>query len=329
MKCARSMWKNEEHAAWISWLDWSPDGQRIASASGDGTVRLWESQSGKLLLTNHGHEAGVTIAVWSPDGTRLASAGDDNAVHVWDSTNGKAFLVYREHHAWIRRALAWSPDGQRIVSGSWDKRVHVWDAISGNTLLIYQGHEGVVCSAAWSPDGKYIASGGAVPDDTVQIWDANTGEQLLTYREHPSSVHSLLWSKDSTQLVSAGPRSHARLWETNTGSTVGLYPHSDQIPLAWSPDWQSTIIASQDWLICQKLIPPPCLEPRGGKRLLWTYHATDHRAITALSWSPDGRFIALGGFGGMMEVWEIIPGQDEESLKKRYPGLKPEIFSSS
>jgi len=162
----------------VSDLAWSPDGTRIASASYDGTVQVWEAKTGKLLVTYKGHNAPVWEVAWSPDGKRIVSgtgsAGingpvtSNNSVKVWDAATGQTLLTYAEGSTGQTYALAWSPDGKRIASGGDDHYVHVWDAATGQTLLLYSGHSDIIFKVAWSPDGSLIASASA--DGTVQVW---------------------------------------------------------------------------------------------------------------------------------------------------------------
>ena len=64
---------------------WSPNGQRIASGSGDKTVQVWDAATGDIVFTYHGHTKGVEAVAWSPDGQRIASASNDDTVQVWQA----------------------------------------------------------------------------------------------------------------------------------------------------------------------------------------------------------------------------------------------------
>jgi WD40 repeat protein len=123
---------------------WSPDGYRIASASKDYTVQVWDAVTGKRLYTLHADSDAVSSLAWSPDGKRIASGGFDSTVRVWNALTGEDIQVYNEH------------------------QVQVWDAFTGNNLLVYRGHSNKVWSVAWDPEGKRIAS--ASKDQTVQVW---------------------------------------------------------------------------------------------------------------------------------------------------------------
>jgi WD40 repeat protein/serine/threonine protein kinase len=142
----------------------SPDGKRLASASGR-EIKLWDAQTGKELLSFK--DGGVSVA-FSPDGKRLASSGTE--VKVWDAQTGEELLTLRGHtNNWIGRVV-YSPDGKRLVTASRDKTVKVWDAQTGLELLTLEGHGGLFNGLAFSPDGHRLTAGAA--DGTVKIWDA-------------------------------------------------------------------------------------------------------------------------------------------------------------
>ena len=153
------------HSDYVSAVAWSPDGKRIASASGDHTVQVWDASDGNHVYTYHGHSADVSTLAWSPDGKYIASAGLDNSVQVWGATTGNLVYIYHGQNDVIYN-VAWSPDGTRIASASNDGSVQVWHAFTGYPILNYKnppttrGSPAPWYAITWSPDGKQIAIGG-------------------------------------------------------------------------------------------------------------------------------------------------------------------------
>jgi predicted NACHT family NTPase len=112
----------------------SPDGKSLASASYDGTVKLWDADTGQVLQILQGHTYGVSHVAFSPDGKRLASAGVDHTVRLWETASGKELLSLRGHaslqgHAGDVWCVAFSPDGQRLASGSDDGTITLWESV--------------------------------------------------------------------------------------------------------------------------------------------------------------------------------------------------------
>lgn len=116
-----------DHSDKIKSLSWSSDSKRIASASSDKTVRVWDASTGRTFLASAKRSSAVNAVALSPDGKRVASGGNDKLVQVWNTLNGSHVYTYRDHLGFVT-ALAWSPDGTKIASASVDRTVRVWRA---------------------------------------------------------------------------------------------------------------------------------------------------------------------------------------------------------
>ncbi|HEY7358702.1 MAG TPA: TIR domain-containing protein [Ktedonobacterales bacterium] len=127
-KVGKLLYTYKPHSKFIWSVAWSPDGNYIASASGDGSVVVTATTTGKRIFTYGGQRLlGVRSVAWSPDGTRIAFGGEGNIVQIWNALTSKLLFAYRGHSGGIR-AVAWSPDGTRIASASADNTVQVWSA---------------------------------------------------------------------------------------------------------------------------------------------------------------------------------------------------------
>jgi WD40 repeat protein/serine/threonine protein kinase len=179
------------HGQDIWCLAFSPDGQRLASASNDGTVKLWR---------------------WDP--TRLGQSQEPLCklpVRRWGHTNRVAF----------------SPDSERVVTGGEENTVKIWNARTGQEIQTIRGHTGDVLAVTVSPDGRWLASAGE--DTTVRLWDATTGKLRHTLRGHTSIVSSLAFSPDSRRLVSGSRDWTAKVWDlTALGAKPGPKTESPQ-----------------------------------------------------------------------------------------------------
>ena len=150
-------------------MAFSRDGQRLASGSWPGSVKLWDPEAGgEPLRTFPETRHAVAALAFSPDGGRLATASFGRRVDVWDTTTGE--LLRTLPHSGLVLGVAFSPDGRRLASAGEDKVVHVWDATTGREVLGLRGHTGMCGCVAFSPDGLRLAS--ASMDGTIRVWDA-------------------------------------------------------------------------------------------------------------------------------------------------------------
>jgi hypothetical protein len=190
----------------------SPDGHRLASASADHTVRLWDADTGQPLQTLTGHTNVVFGVAFSPDGHRLASASWDDTVRLWNADTGQPIGQPLTGHTNRVNKVAFSPDGHRLASASSDNTVRLWNVDSGQPIgQPLTGHTGTVNSVAFSPEGHRLATGGE--DDTVRFWNADTGQPIgepLT--GHAGPVYGAAFSPDGRRVASAGRDDTVGLW---------------------------------------------------------------------------------------------------------------------
>jgi len=190
---------------------YSPDGERIVTASLDKIAKVWDAKTGTELLTLTGHDGGVWSAIYNPDGERIVTAGGDKTAKVWDAKTGTELLTLTGHKGTVWSA-SYSPDGERIVTACIDDQTaKVWDAQTGTELLTLTGPDNYVVSSAYSPDGERIVT--ASYDKIAKVWDAKTGTELLTLTGHDNYVVSSAYSPDGQRIVTASDDKTAKVWD--------------------------------------------------------------------------------------------------------------------
>ena len=277
------------HGAGLWGVTISADGEIIASASDDKTVKLW-NKNGKLLKTLTDHNSGVLGVTFSPDAEIIASADEHGNILLWHKS-GKLLRTLKGHSGGVL-GVAISPDGKMIASASRDRTAKLW-SINGKLLKTLKGHSSTVVDVAISADGEIIAS--ASNDKTVKLWSKN-GKLLKTLISHTGEVRAVTISPDGKIIASAGGDRTVKLWSKNGKLLKTLTGHDGAIlSLAWSYDGQMLASASIDTTV-----------------KIWHRDGRLHRTLKGHSavvrdivFSPDGKTIVSASEDEAIKLWKL------------------------
>ncbi len=301
----------EKHNAGVVSVSFSPNGQILASASLDKTIKLW-SRDGRLLNTLTGHSNAISSISFAPDSKTIASTSVDKTIKLWRVSDG---LLLRTIAVNSQTAATFSPDGKTIASANADQTVKIWNASDGRLLRTLTGHnDGVIC-VTYSPDGKIIASGSE--DKTIKLWSSSDGHLLRTLTGDTDWINSIAFSPDSKTIVSGSRDNTVKLWSSSDGHLItNLNGHSDSVlAVAFSPDGKTIASASADNTV-----------------KLWSYNGVELETfrghtggVSGVSFSPDSRTIASASVDGTIRLWQ----QPNRSLLGIFAGYGAGVNSAT
>ena len=285
------------HTGAVRAIAWSPGtpagraGHLLASAGGDGTVRLW-SADGTLLDTLTDGMSGARSLSWTPDSQTLA-IGTDKGLRLWHASGAAGGMFTIEFGV---ASVAWSPDGQTLAIGTAIGRVELRNP-DGGLRTHLGGHGGRVEALAWSPDGEKLVSGAA--DGSIQLWTL-PDEPPATLREHRGAVQALSWRSDGETFASGGYDATIRLWDAEGMPLATIEGDSLSINgVAWSPDGRTFATASHDKTV-------RLWDDTGARLESLTGHAD---VVSAVAWSPDssaggnGHTLASSSYDCTIRLW--------------------------
>ncbi|HUS66484.1 MAG TPA: WD40 repeat domain-containing protein, partial [Kofleriaceae bacterium] len=311
------------HLQRLSTVRFSPDSQRLLTASQDDTAIVWRLTARTSELTLR-HRDDVNSAMWSPDGTRIVTASNDHSAIVWDAATGRLVRSLTGHTEGVYLAM-FSPDGNQIATVSDDATAQLWDADSGGRLSHRFGHSAPLRDVAFSPDGRRMAT--ASMDGSAIVWTTEPALRTLPLRGHKGFVNSVAFSPDGRQVATGSyEESDARVWDVLTGRQLFALPGE--------ADWVITAIQySPDGA----QIAATLAADGGGKVDLWNARtgqkiatlARGSKPLTGVAWAPSGTEIAAASEEGVVTVWATDGTLEREIVVERGDQLTGISFTQS
>ncbi len=196
------------HTRTVTAVAIDPTSTRIASASDDEQIRVWDLARRKLERVLQGHGNGVLAVAFSPDGGRLVSGSVDRTVRVWNLATGSHIKL--EGHTGSVKAVAFHPDGRQVASAGVDRTIRLWNLDDGRTVKL-EGSGGVIAALAYHPRDRRLASAG--DDRSVRLWDLVAGQEILELTGATGPLASVAFSADGRYLACSGSQTPVRVWE--------------------------------------------------------------------------------------------------------------------
>ncbi len=291
----------------VNGVDFSPEGDRIASAGDDGVVRIWNSRTGEIIKRIPAHDKAACSVAFHPDGRHLVSAGTDGFARVWDlATERPVFTgqcdALRTFGAAYTVAFR-PPEGKQLAAGS-NGIVRVWDWQSHRLLQSFPGHENHSIPVAFSRDGRYLGTGSAFRQGQM-LWDAEAGGQpLLIFPAHGHPVTAVAFGPDGRQMATSGFDGSVRIGDTTTGELLHTCLHTGKVMgAAFSPDGRRLASGGDDKTV-------RLWDVETGREVL---SLRGHGGMcSCVAFSPDGHRLASAGADKTIRIWDATPLRGNE-----------------
>jgi WD40 repeat protein len=335
------------HADSITEAVFSPQGDRILTASADHTVRIWTKDGAPITkgpegepLRLIGHTDVVTSVAIRRQGDLLATASADDTVRLWTasgeplrSRDGSHRIVMLRHDKRVN-SVAFSPDGERLVSGSEDGTARLWRA-DGTPLLGADGRQrvlnhggGKVSAVAYGPRGDRIATG--TYDGTLWIWSLPGAGQPLRLRGHSEPVSSVAFDAAGERIVTASLDNTVRVWHRDgtpvqgrDGRPVLLNHPADVFRAAFNARGDQIVTACKDGAArLWKVDGTPVPLPASNQPLEFRHHAE----VNAASFSPAGDVVLTASKDGTARLWRPEENGDAEPSILPLIGVLDAVF---
>lgn len=285
--------RNLRHSDRVYGLSFSPDGQKIASASQDGNVYLWNT-SGELLATFQGHSESVYDTTFSPNGQIIASASKDGTIKLWNLEGGLLKTIEGKKEV---TSVSFSSDGRRMISSSYDDEdaVKVWEVSeTGQEVRLLQSLQ----YQRGATKAVFSPDGKAIAavggEEVIKLW-SNDGKLLKTLKGHRGVISTISFSEDGRFAISGGDDKTIKIWRVDDGELLKtLKGHTGEVA---SVSVSGGAIASSSRDNTVRIWQPDL-------RLIRNLTVNNY-GFYSVSFSPDGKAIAAASKDKTVKLWNV------------------------
>jgi WD40 repeat protein len=345
------------HIQAITSADFSPDGKKLATASMDKTIRIWDTDSSEEIAKITNGEKMIFGVAFAPDSNRLVFGDQENTVHIWDLAAAKELHKLSGHRGPVP-SVAFSPDGKTVSAAGQDGSIRIWDAETGKERIPPAGEgaieavrfsadgrivtvlraQGVVCehdattgkeTRRWagptdatalvlpSPDGKTLGYW-SNENSHIHLWDVAQGKETVQCAGHNGPIWALAFSPDNATLATTGNDSTARLWRRADGKEMRRLELAKCRQLMFAPDGRTIVgIAPDERFVI-------CETATGKERLRFKGNQT---GVGCMAFTPDGKFLATGTHDEIVRLWDLGTGKQLRAYIGHQGGIGAVAFS--
>lgn len=319
--------ESHEHSDVLS-VKFTPDGNWLAVAGLDGSIRFRELQKLEERTRVSGHSSGVMAISFSADGSILASGSSDSTVKLTTAGAWQEVSYVRDPQNFY--SLAFSHDGKLLAAGTLvshqqgqivsNAGIKLFDAKTRKEIappLMFAG-EAYARSLAFSPDGQLLIA--AVSDASLQVWNVSNWHLIEKLAAHGNMANAVAFSQDGRRFASAGDEGKVKIWDTSTRKELLSVQVSPQavLAVAISPDGKTFATGGYDRIVR--------LWDLSNGQLIYAF-PENVRGVVSLAFAPDGQTLVSGDFNGTLKFWELASRKETSSIMAHSGGILSVAFS--